>query len=66
VIERAGTDLKGDGAALAGVAAGHRVRPVTEAVQVEPVQETCGAIANVVVDVTSAILLSYWSRDSAV
>src|SRR6266540_2690420 len=39
--------------------------PATDAVQVAPVHEPFGEIENVVVEVTSAIGLSYWSRDSA-
>src|ERR671934_44879 len=40
--------------------------PATEAVHVAPVQEPSGAIENVVAEVTSPRLLSYWSRASAV
>src|ERR671934_14647 len=40
--------------------------PATEAVQVAPVQEPSGAIENVVAEVTSPRLLSYWSRPCAV
>src|SRR5919204_539565 len=40
--------------------------PATEAVHVAPVQEPSGAIENVVAEVTSPRLLSYWSRPCAV
>jgi hypothetical protein len=40
--------------------------PATDAVQVAAVQDPFGAIENVVADVTSAMALSYWSRDCAV
>src|ERR671932_294556 len=40
--------------------------PATDAVQVVPVQDPFGAIAKVVVAVTSPRELSYWSRASAV